>query len=141
MTTTAAAPSAVNHPPHYQGKGGIEAITVIEAMFDLAGHAPNAVKYLLRYRAKGRPAEDLGKAKWYVDRLISAKGRIDPQPTLGIDHLALIADAFDLTGHVRDAFAHLSEAVIARAEDRYRAWLRNCSHSLELAIAEIERRN
>jgi hypothetical protein len=30
----------------------------------------NAKKYLHRYRYKGKPVEDLKKARWYLDRLI-----------------------------------------------------------------------
>jgi hypothetical protein len=30
----------------------------------------NCKKYLHRYRYKGKPVEDLKKARWYLDRLI-----------------------------------------------------------------------
>ncbi len=62
----------VNHPPHYN-KQGVECIHAIEAATDdgyqyyLQG---NIIKYLWRYRYKGKPIEDLQKAKWYLDRLI-----------------------------------------------------------------------
>ena len=62
----------VNHPPHYNQRG-IECIDAIEAATDkgfqyyLQG---NIIKYLWRYRYKGKPVEDLKKAKWYLDRLI-----------------------------------------------------------------------
>ena len=36
-----------------------------------------ALKYLWRYRYKGKPLEDLKKARWYLDRLIEEH---DPEP-------------------------------------------------------------
>lgn len=61
--------SAVDHPKHYQGATGIEAIDVIEG-FGLNFHTGNAVKYILRHRNKGG-IEDLQKAVWYLQREIS----------------------------------------------------------------------
>lgn len=61
-------PDPVN-PSHYQ-QGGLEAIDVIEA-FGLGFCVGNALKYILRYRFKGTPLEDLKKARWYLDREIS----------------------------------------------------------------------
>jgi len=60
----------INHPPHYK-RGGIEAITVIEA-WDLGYCLGNAVKYICRAGAKDplKHLEDLKKARWYLDREI-----------------------------------------------------------------------
>ena len=30
----------------------------------------NIVKYITRYKSKGKPLEDLNKAKWYLNKLI-----------------------------------------------------------------------
>lgn len=60
----------VDHPTHYLS-GGMEAIDVIEA-FDLGFRLGNAVKYLLRAGRKGEAAEDLKKARWYIEREIAA---------------------------------------------------------------------
>lgn len=59
----------VDHPPHYRGAGGMEAIDVIEA-FGLDFNLGNAVKYILRAGRKGDPLEDLRKASWYIARKI-----------------------------------------------------------------------
>ena len=59
---------AVHHPQHYQS-GGIEVIDIIEA-FGLDFSLGNVVKYVLRCTAKGKPVEDLKKARWYLDRTI-----------------------------------------------------------------------
>lgn len=57
------------NPSHYR-QGGLEAIDVIEA-FGLGFCVGNALKYILRYRFKHDPLEDLKKARWYLDRRIS----------------------------------------------------------------------
>lgn len=63
----------VNSPPHYKS-GGIEAIEGIEASMApeaYAGYLKGSVtKYLWRYEKKGKPLEDLKKARWFLDRLI-----------------------------------------------------------------------
>ena len=62
----------VNSPPHYNSSG-IECLDAIEAATGegyqhyLQG---NILKYLWRYRYKGKPVEDLQKARFYLDRLI-----------------------------------------------------------------------
>ena len=66
----------VNHPPHYNN-ATIETIEAIESAtgagfeYYLQG---NILKYLWRYRYKNG-AEDLKKARWYLDRLINIKER------------------------------------------------------------------
>jgi len=62
---------AVDSPKHYNS-GSIETIDYIESLGigeDFC--AGNAIKYLSRYKHKGTPLQDLYKAKWYVDRMIS----------------------------------------------------------------------
>tara|TARA_R100000315_G_C5212710_1_gene126555 strand:- start:703 stop:957 length:255 start_codon:yes stop_codon:yes gene_type:complete len=62
----------VNKPPHYN-KGSIECINAIEASMtkeEFAGYLKgNVVKYLWRYKDKGKPKEDLDKSNWYLERL------------------------------------------------------------------------
>ena len=58
----------VNHPAHYQGENGIEAIDVIEAALTKTGAIDfclgNALKYLFRAQRKhDDPTTDLMKAK------------------------------------------------------------------------------
>jgi hypothetical protein len=68
---------AVHWPEHYR-QGGIEAIDAIKASMSreqFEGYLKgNAMKYLWRYRHKGRPDQDLKKARWYLDRLIVEVG-------------------------------------------------------------------
>ena len=65
---------AVNFPQHYN-EGGIEAIDAIKASMSLTefkGYLKgNVLKYTWRYTYKEKPLEDLNKAKWYLEKLIS----------------------------------------------------------------------
>lgn len=58
----------VNHPAHYNA-GSIEVIDAIED-WKLNFHLGNVVKYIARAEHKGKPLEDLKKARWYLDRFI-----------------------------------------------------------------------
>ncbi|UQY45045.1 DUF3310 domain-containing protein [Mixta hanseatica] len=64
----------VNHPSHYT-TGGIECIDAMKASMNseaFCGYLKgNIQKYLWRYEKKLAPAEDLKKARWYLDRLIT----------------------------------------------------------------------
>ena len=71
-----AALDMVNHPPHYT-RGSFETIVVLE---DIAQHYKDpihatlvwqTIKYLARAPLKGNCAEDVQKAKWYLDRLVN----------------------------------------------------------------------
>ena len=65
----------VNHPDHYKAETGMEVIDVIEAFTDgLQGYEAvetgNVLKYICRWKKKNG-LEDLKKAQWYLNRLIS----------------------------------------------------------------------
>ena len=65
----------VNNPAHYNHKG-VEAIAAIEASMtdeEFQGYLKgNCMKYLWRYKYKGKPVEDLKKAQWYLEKLIAS---------------------------------------------------------------------
>lgn len=56
--------TAVNHPEHYnKSDSGVETIKIARHLdFDCG----NALKYLMRFRYKQKPREDLEKAIWYL---------------------------------------------------------------------------
>jgi hypothetical protein len=111
--------SAINHPPHYQAcrpevhqillflrvpeeffdKECILAIEAIGAGF----HDGNAIKYLWRYGAKGKPREDLDKALWSAlsqdiglcDRLAGA----NPKHLSPFEHQAMALPSNDRIGN------------------------------------------
>ena len=77
----------VNQPAHYTA-GGIECIDALEAATEgLQGQeafcTANAIKYLWRWKRKNG-AEDLKKARWYINRLLSALEPA-PAPTVEIE--------------------------------------------------------
>ena len=66
----------INHPEHYQGK--VECIDCLESATEglngiEAVCTGNAIKYLYRWKKKNG-IEDLKKAKWYIDKIISVNG-------------------------------------------------------------------
>lgn len=64
----------VEHPSHYTS-GGIECIDAIKASMSSEEYRgflkSQIIKYVWRYRLKGKPTEDLKKARFYLDRLIT----------------------------------------------------------------------
>lgn len=67
----------VNSPDHYK-TGGVETIDFIEAKAtkeELRGYLKfNVIKYLSRAKYKGHDLQDLKKAQWYLNRLVSTYG-------------------------------------------------------------------
>lgn len=59
----------VNHPSHYTF-GNYEVIDVLMDWFPDDPLAWQVGKYISRYKHKGKPLEDLRKAKFYLERLI-----------------------------------------------------------------------
>jgi len=63
----------VNHPAHYT-RGGVETIDVIKAKLTPEGFRGYLqgciIKYTTRFELKGRPVQDLKKARWYLNYLI-----------------------------------------------------------------------
>lgn len=72
--TEAPADDNVEHPTHYTS-GGIECIDAIKASMSSEEYRgflkSQVIKYVWRYRLKGKPTEDLKKARFYLDRLIT----------------------------------------------------------------------
>jgi hypothetical protein len=64
----------VNSPAHYK-TGSIECIDAIEASLTkeaFRGYLKgNVEKYIWRHETKGDPKQDLEKAQWYLNKLIS----------------------------------------------------------------------
>jgi hypothetical protein len=69
----AQADDPVNHPGHYT-KGGIECLDAIRASMTDDGFLDflkgQIIKYVWRYQHKGKPLEDLQKARFYLNRMI-----------------------------------------------------------------------
>jgi len=62
--------NSVDHPKHYNS-GKIETIEYLKDMGIAEDFCiGNAIKYISRYKHKGRPEEDLEKAVWYLNYVI-----------------------------------------------------------------------
>ena len=71
----------VNHPKHYtEHPSGVECIEITEHMNFCVG---NAIKYLWRAGLKGEQVEDLRKARWYIDRELSKRIKVNADPECG----------------------------------------------------------
>ena len=76
MPPDAQAAEMVHDPPHYTS-GEVETMDAIDAALGplrFEGYCiGQCLKYLWRYRRKGRPLQDLQKAQWYLDRALSIR--------------------------------------------------------------------
>ena len=74
-------PDPVNSPVHYN-KLDVEAIDLIEMSMtkdEFLGYLKgNVLKYIIRYKHKGKAGEDLDKGKWYLEKL---RNKINEQPS------------------------------------------------------------
>ena len=74
VTTTVIESDPVASPSHYN-TGKVECIVAIQESMserEFKGYLKgNSMKYLWRYDYKGKAEEDLKKARWYLDKLIS----------------------------------------------------------------------
>lgn len=77
----------VNHPGHYT-QGKIEPIDVIED-WKLDYHVGSALKYIARHKHKGKPLEDLKKARWFLDRAIMRRVKDCPQEPTGYEQVTM----------------------------------------------------
>ena len=63
----------VNHPKHYninwKGEQTIEPYDFINS-WRMSYAEGNIIKYVSRHKYKGKPLQDLKKARWYIDKLI-----------------------------------------------------------------------
>lgn len=76
----------IDHPTHYTGRNiGYECIDIAQCQSFCTG---NAIKYLWRYRDKGKPLEDLEKARWYAYRASTRQETVNMED----GHCATILD-------------------------------------------------
>ena len=66
----------VNNPSHYN-QNGIEVIDVIETYAKHDFRLANVLKYVCRAGYKGHPLQDLQKAQWYLNRVVSEMEELD----------------------------------------------------------------
>lgn len=133
----------VNHPDHYRSHpSGVECIQITEHMNFCLG---NAIKYIWRCGDKGRPLEDLRKARWYLDREIARRERIEinrqhMQERKYLDRLneGEIADLYrDRLGEIREVWAGAEVGQPVTAQEAYAIAL--CKQMYRLACEALNR--
>lgn len=83
----------ITNPPHYQCENvtiTVEPIQLCEQCGFLLG---NALKYLFRYKHKGKPLEDLRKAEFYLKRWLDNQNNFDVE-LRGFNDEHLVFNAF-----------------------------------------------
>lgn len=80
------------NPDHYQLPGGIQVHELIGVVLERDikfqykqsyADFSNVLKYALRIGAKGDPLEQLGKMKWYLDKIVEREGHVAVSPETG----------------------------------------------------------
>ena len=134
----------VDRPAHYVGKGGIEAADVWD-WYALGPHLWQAASYIVRHHRKGRPIEDLKKARWYVRRAGALGKRRPPTCVCGLSYLVRIdsdhravADAFGLEGWPARALESLLYTACLRDASAVREGLASTGNLLDLEICRLD---
>lgn len=99
---------AVNHPAHYRLFPGQEAIDIIQASLtpeEFRGYLKgNALKYRLRAGNKDDLRQDIDKAEWYRNRLISEATKAAYQhvsvQAIGCGEIKW-PESVDINGHIQ----------------------------------------
>lgn len=129
----------VNHPPHYQGADGIEAIDVIEA-YDLGYHLGNAFKYFVRAGKKGSEIEDLKKARWYLARWINLRKAHYPRRSSRdeLNEVPLPVDVVQAFGLIGKRAAAVYVLLAAAGLSLYSGCRSDCFYMVQEAKAELD---
>jgi hypothetical protein len=98
---------AVNHPAHYNAHpSGVECIEIAEWLPFSVG---NAIKYVWRAELKNDRAEDVAKARWYLERALRSGPETYSCPERAVQLAILVAAAEDqragITGRGPDGHA------------------------------------
>lgn len=102
--------NVISKPSHYN-QTGIEPINVIND-WRLNFNLGNVVKYIARHKHKGKPLEDLKKAKYYLDdyieRLMSGQAPIEYVHISVIDYIPEdVAREWNLQKPIEEVIIHL----------------------------------
>jgi hypothetical protein len=86
----------VNHPPHYKHPSGVECIEVVRHCSNDMGAV---IRYIWRYEDKWNPTEDLKKARWYLNDILTT-GQATHLPHKAQVKLTIVND-FEPVGGLR----------------------------------------
>lgn len=120
----------VHRPSHYDLGGGLEVIDVIEDLFGIDGHLPQALTYIMRAGRKGDAREDYAKALWYVRRARKQTTFWEPRGAHVLSDEVSIA-LRDVEGLAAAAVEALVQAAMA---NRVGIWLRRLQDAENVLI-------
>lgn len=109
-TMTDNAVDLVNRPPHYKHASGIDCIEVTRQCH---GDLSAAIQYIWRYADKGRPVEDLRKARGYLrDILANGLASFPPFKAKYLLHQVIAAETDQLR---KELFARIVDGQLDMA--------------------------
>ncbi len=122
----------VHRPAHYDLGNGLEVIDVVEDVFGIDGHLPQALTYLMRAGRKGDAEQDYAKALWYVRRARKMVRHWEPRGAhvLSVEVEAVLVDIEGLPGQAIEAI------VTAAMANKVGIYLRRL-HDAETLLAEL----
>lgn len=138
MRSQCSFPDSVDHPAHYAAHYRHEVIE-LTSRFDFS--SGNALKYVLRHQFKGRPAEDLEKARWYVCYLLTfpSTGRLISDSTARLaDRFAADLRCFYLDLDSSDVVLEIAAAMRTEEIKERLAHLRVALDAIDRRIEEME---
>lgn len=136
----------ISNPSHYN-QTEVQPIDVIND-WRLKFNLGNVVKYIARHKHKGKPLEDLNKAKYYLDdyilRLISGQVPIEYVHISAIDYVPEdVVEMWELPKGLCDTIIHLFNFATCDGIDFYSkrsrvSELRKSQEALSKYIGELE---
>lgn len=122
----------INHPAHYTAENvkiTIEPIQLCEQCGFLVG---NGLKYLIRYKHKGNPLQDLKKAEYYFNRWLTVEGDYVDMTVFPVNY-NYIFNAFKHLPYLKNAAINSNVGIVQRLLD----WTRKKISELEMKSVEM----
>lgn len=122
----------INHPAHYTAENvkiTIEPIQLCEQCGFLVG---NGLKYLIRYKHKGNPLQDLRKAEYYFNRWLTVEGDYVDMTVFPVNY-NYIFNAFKHLPYLKNAAINSNVGIVQCLLD----WTRKKISELEMKSVEM----
>jgi len=122
----------INHPAHYTAENvkiTIEPIQLCEQCGFLVG---NGLKYLIRYKHKGNPLQDLRKAEYYFNRWLTVEGDYVDMTVFPVNY-NYIFNAFKHLPYLKNTAINSNVGIVQRLLD----WTREKISELEMKSVEM----
>ena len=122
----------INHPAHYTAENvkiTIEPIQLCEQCGFLVG---NGLKYLIRYKHKGNPLQDLKKAEYYFNRWLTVEGDYVDMTVFPVNY-NYIFNAFKHLPYLKNTAINSNGGIVQCLLD----WTRKKISELEMKSVEM----